>query len=161
MKRPNIVSTTTGSLDLFEVPDQPISPHALPPGWTWKTIEELAANEPNAITDGPFGSNLKTEHYTTAGPRVIRLTNIGDGEFVDAHAHISEEHFSRLSKHRVHAGDIVIAALGETLPRSCIVPERVGPAIVKADCIRFKPARCHSAKYINYALNWEGTRKQT
>lgn len=45
----------------------------LPNGWTWVTVEQLAAPEPNSITDGPFGSNLKTEHYTSNGPRVIRL----------------------------------------------------------------------------------------
>src|SRR5690349_21716148 len=48
----------------------------LPGGWELKTVGELAANEPNSITDGPFGSKLKTEHYTRSGPRVIRLTNI-------------------------------------------------------------------------------------
>ena len=122
---------------------------------------ELAADEPNSITDGPFGSNLKTEHYTPTGPRVIRLQNIGDAEFVDARAHVSDAHFQTLQKHRVFGGDIVIAALGESLPRSCLIPDLVGPAIVKADCIRFKPHREHSPKYLNLALNWEGTRKRT
>jgi type I restriction enzyme S subunit len=121
----------------------------------------LAAVEANSITDGPFGSKLKTEHYTPSGPRVVRLQNIGDAEFVDARAHISEAHYSTLQKHRVVAGDIVIAALGETLPRSCLIPDSLGPAIVKADCIRFKPDPKHSARYLNYALNWEGTQKRT
>ncbi len=125
------------------------------------SVGELVANEPNAMTDGPFGSKLKTEHYTAIGPRVVRLQNIGDAVFNDAYAHISDEHFKSLQKHRVYKGDIIIAALGETLPRSCIVPESLGPAIVKADCIRFKPKPEHSAKYLNYALNWEGTRKRT
>jgi type I restriction enzyme S subunit len=85
---------------------------SLPPDWRWATVAELAANEPNAITDGPFGSKLKTAHYTSSGPRVIRLQNVGDGVFIDAPAHISEAHFATLQKHRVRAGDIVIAALG-------------------------------------------------
>lgn len=42
----------------------------LPEGWVWASLEELAAPERNAITDGPFGSNLKTLHYTADGPRV-------------------------------------------------------------------------------------------
>src|SRR5688572_27950736 len=53
----------------------------LPEEWNWSTVAELAAKEKNSITDGPFGSNLKTEHYKETGPRVIRLQNIGDGEF--------------------------------------------------------------------------------
>src|SRR5262249_15527339 len=101
-------------------------------------------------------------HYTAAGPRVIRLQNIGDGQFRDARAHISEAHFQELQKHRVCGGDIVIAALGESLPRACIIPEWVGPAIVKADCIRVKPDESIvTPQYLNFVLNCEGTRKRT
>ena len=70
----------------------------LPRSWVRVTVEGLAANEPASLTDGPFGSNLKTSHYTQEGPRVIRLQNIGDGVFLDERAHISEEHFNRLRK---------------------------------------------------------------
>lgn len=127
-----------------------------------RTIGECAAPEQNAITDGPFGSKLKTEHYRETGPRVIRLQNIGDGEFIDAHAHISAEHFETLRKHQVYAGDVVIAALGERLPRACVIPDWLGPAIVKADCIRFKPdAHVLLPAYANIALNAEPTRKRT
>ena len=121
--------------------------------WSFIPLGELAADERNSITDGPFGSKLKTEHYTDAGPRVIRLKNIGDAEFVDAKAHVSDAHFATLQKHRVFPGDIVIAALGENPPRSCLVPESLGPAIVKADCIRFKAGPRVLPKFLNYALN--------
>ena len=134
----------------------------LPDGWVWATVEQLASHEPNSITDGPFGSNLKTSHYTEQGPRVIRLQNIGDGHFTDAYAHISWDHYRKLSKHEVTAGDLVIAALGKELPRSCLIPSSVGPAIVKADCIRFRPAEDLAlATYLNVALNSEHTRKRT
>jgi type I restriction enzyme S subunit len=134
----------------------------LPEGWVWVSLEQVAAHEPNAITDGPFGSNLKTEHYTDSGPRVIRLQNIGDGEFHDERAHISLAHFQKLRKHQVFAGDLVIAALGAKLPRACIIPELVGPAIVKADCIRFKPHQevAHN-QYLQAALNSEVLRQIT
>jgi len=122
-------------------------------GWPILPLSELSADERNSITDGPFGSKLKTEHYTAAGPRVIRLKNIGDGEFVDAKAHISEDHFATLQKHRVFPSDIVIAALGENPPRSCLVPESLGPAVVKADCIRFKAGPRVLPRFLNYVLN--------
>ena len=73
---------------------------ALPQGWAWINVNDLAS-APQDITDGPFGSNLKTEHYTPAGPRVIRLQNIGDGFFLDEKAHIAPSHFERLKKHEV------------------------------------------------------------
>lgn len=92
---------------------------------------------------------------------MIRLQNIGDGVFVNEEAHISEAHFERLKKHRVHPGDLVIAALGENPPRSCLIPQGVGKAIVKADCIRFQPHKEFLARYINYALNSEPIRRRT
>lgn len=133
----------------------------LPQGWTWATVEQLAAPEPNSITDGPFGSNLKTEHYTASGPRVIRLQNIGDGIYVDEEAHISKTHFEQLQKHHVFANDLVIAGFGENPPRSCIIPTTFGPGIVKADCIRFKPQNEVAVKYVNATLNSEPVRRRT
>lgn len=130
-------------------------------GWTQTEIRALAARESNSITDGPFGSKLKTAHYTSTGPRVIRLQNIGDGFFVDEKAHISEDHFASLSKHRVFPNDLVIAGLGETLPRACLIPDDIGPAIVKADCIRFKAGSSVLPKFLMYALNADQTRRAT
>ena len=145
---------------------EPAAPDAtnlppLPEGWAWAAAEQLAAPDANSITDGPFGSNLKTAHYTDSGPRVVRLQNIGDGIFVDEYAHISEDHFARLQKHRVEAGDLLIAALGENLPRSCISPSFLGSAIVKADCIRLTPHPYVLNRFINTALNSEPVRKRT
>ncbi len=134
--------------------------NALPDGWAWVPLGRLAAQEPNAMTDGPFGSNLKSEHYTSNGPRVIRLQNIGDGVFRDERAHISEAHFRSLSKHAVKSGDVVIAMLGDRPPRACVVPPHVPPAIVKADCVKFRPdLTLVSPQYVSYALNSESVKR--
>jgi len=122
-------------------------------------LEDFATDEARAITDGPFGSNLKTSHYTDAGPRVIRLQNIGDGVFVDERAHISETHFEALQGHTAEAGDVVIASLGGELPRACVVPDWLGPAIVKADCIRLRPAQGVDARYVVHMLGAPQTRR--
>ncbi|MDQ3647199.1 MAG: restriction endonuclease subunit S [Actinomycetota bacterium] len=133
---------------------------AVPSGWGWVELAVLAANEPRAITDGPFGSNLKTAHYTETGPRVIRLQNIGEGEFLDAEAHISTDHFERLKTHEARAGDIVMASLGEAPPRACVVPEWLGPAIVKADCPRMRVAPEVNADFLVACLNSAPVRRQ-
>ncbi len=132
-----------------------------PEGWQSVSIADLAAPAKGSLTDGPFGSNLKSSHYTDAGPRVIRLQNIGDGVFVDERAHISKEHFSSLMKHEARAGDLVVAMLGEKLPRACLVPESLGQAIVKADCVRLRVDVSQvSPKYVMYGLNSPGLRAQ-
>ena len=64
--------------------------------WPLVPLVQLASDEPRAITDGPFGSNLKSAHYTDSGPRVIRLQNVGEGVLLNAEAHISEDHFATL-----------------------------------------------------------------
>ncbi|NUW37128.1 restriction endonuclease subunit S [Nonomuraea sp. SMC257] len=131
---------------------------ALPDGWVWATLEDLLAAEPRAITDGPFGSNLKSSHYTDSGARVLRLQNVGDGEFRDERAYISLEHYENLKNHDVQAGDLILASLGEELPRVALVPDLEGPAIVKADVIR---ARLHpdvNSKWVLYALQAPATR---
>lgn len=150
-----------GWKDKYPEPAQPDTTNLpeLPGGWCWATVDQCSSFDSHAITDGPFGSNLKSEHYTESGPRVIRLQNIGDGFFVDEYAHISRAHFEALKKHSVEAGDLAIAVLGEELPRACIVPDGVAPAIVKADCIRFKPhPDLIMSSYMNYLLNSHPTR---
>jgi type I restriction enzyme, S subunit len=103
----------------------------LPQGWAEVRVGDVAAS----LVDGPFGSNLKTEHYTQEGARVIRLQNIGDGRFDDTDkAFISDDRYQLLRRHVAEPGDVLIAALGDVLPRVCLVPPELGPAIVKADC---------------------------
>lgn len=132
--------------------------NSLPPGWALVSLNDLQADEPRAITDGPFGSNLTSAHYTEQGPRVVRLQNIGDGRFVDAHAHISQEHFESLRAHEVLAGDLLVASLGEDPPRACLTPPTLGPAIVKADCIRVRLASSVEPLWVAYALQTPAVR---
>ena len=120
--------------------------------WPVVALNDVAAQEPRAITDGPFGSNLASRHYTEVGPRVVRLQNIGDGRFVDARAHISQEHFGSLRAHEVQGGDLLVASLGEVLPRACLAPDWLGPAIVKADCIRVRLGDGVDPRWVLYAL---------
>lgn len=132
----------------------------LPAAWTWVSVDELAANSAD-ITDGPFGSNLKSAHYTDTGPRVIRLQNIGDGVYVREDAHIAPEHFETLRKHEAKPGDVVVAMLGEALPRACRVPDDLGPAIVKADCVRLRPdPRLTHPAFVTDGLNSAVVRDQ-
>ncbi|MBG0832562.1 restriction endonuclease subunit S [Planomonospora sp. ID67723] len=134
---------------------------ALPDGWIWGKLNDLQAPEAGAITDGPFGSNLKSSHYTGEGPRVVRLQNIGDGEFIDERAHISPEHFADLRKHEVISGDLLVASLGAELPRCCVMPELKELAIVKADCIRVRLHPEVRADYLNLVLRSPTSRRRT
>lgn len=113
----------------------------------------------DSLIDGPFGSNLKTEHYVTEPcVRVVRLQNISDSGYDDSDpAFISYGHANFLSRHKVIGGDVLIASLGdENYPpgRSCLYPSQLPPAVNKADCFRL---RCKSGiainAFVSYALN--------
>ncbi len=122
----------------------------LPLGWAEATVGSIAAS----LVDGPFGSNLKTAHYQSSGVRVIRLQNIADGQFDDRDkAYISLAHANRLNRHEARPGDVLIAALGDVLPRVCLVPLGIDRAIVKADCFRLRPHEGISATYLAYTLS--------
>jgi len=103
-----------------------------------------------ARCDGPFGSSLKSSHYTEQGIRVVRLQNIGHGEFRNSDAvFVSSAHYASLGDHSVEAGDVLIAGLGDErhpAGRACIAPTSITPAMVKADCFRFRldPGRVNS-----------------
>ena len=112
----------------------------LPDHWQVAQLGKLS----KARCDGPFGSGLKSDHYVPEGIRVVRLQNIGWAAFSgqDA-AFISEKHWhDKLNGgHDVNPGDVLIAGLGDDnnpLGRACVAPDDIAPAMVKADCYRFR-----------------------
>jgi type I restriction enzyme S subunit len=132
----------------------------IPSHWTFASLDMLAGSS-ESIVDGPFGSNLKTSHYTLSGPRVIRLQNVrGDGQFIDIKAHISESHYEMLVKHSVNPGDLVCVLLGEIMPKAVIIPDVIGPAIVKADCPRVRLSPLVNHRFVWAALNAPGVQQE-
>lgn len=110
------------------------------------------------MCDGPFGSSLTSAHYTPTGPRVIRLGNIGQAAFRgDDQARICEAHFANLRRHAVLGGDLLVAGLGDEnhpLGRACVAPEGLGPAVVKADCFRFRlSSSVFDQRFVAWALS--------
>lgn len=107
------------------------------------------------FNDGPFGSNLKSEHYQKDGIRVIRLQNIGVRQFDDSDkVYISKEHLKTLSKYACYPGDILIGTMGEPNLRACALPENIEIAINKADCLLFRPDKTKvTIEYLLYLFN--------
>ena len=56
-------------------------PFEIPESWEWVRLFNLGDNINDAFADGPFGSNLKKEHYTDRKElRLIQLSNIGESQ---------------------------------------------------------------------------------
>jgi type I restriction enzyme, S subunit len=110
-------------------------PAANPRRWPTIPLGRLALK----FSDGPFGSNLKSDHYQDSGVRVVRLQNIGNGEFVDdVAAYISDDHFATLAKHECRPGDVLVATMGDPNLRACIQPDWLDVALNKADCVQIR-----------------------
>jgi type I restriction enzyme S subunit len=112
------------------------NPATNPKGWPCKPLGQLATK----FSDGPFGSNLKSSHYTEDGVRVVRLQNIGVGTFHDTDkAFVSEQHFESLKKHECLPGDVLVGTMGDPNLRACVQPEWLPIALNKADCVQIRP----------------------
>ena len=132
-------------------------PFSNPMGWPSKTFKEAGER----LSDGPFGSNLKSSHYSDSGVRVIRLGNIGVGKFIDDdRAFIPKEHYEMLKKYTCHAGEIVIGTLGDPNLRACLIPENIDVAVNKSDCVHYLPKKnLLDKQYVCWYLNSPGTLK--
>jgi type I restriction enzyme S subunit len=103
----------------------------LPPAWGSLRLGGLNI----AVSDGPFGSNLKTSDYTTTGIQVVRLENIGYGQFITGkQTFVSQAKYETIAGHTIYPGTIVVSSFVTDAVRSCVVPASVPIAVNKADC---------------------------
>jgi len=124
-------------------------------GYDRRTLKEISLR----FSDGPFGSNLKTEHYSNEGVQVVRLQNIGINEFVeDDITYVNQKHYENvLKKYSCYPDDIVIATLGIPNIRACVVPKHIKVSVNKADCVLFRVnSHIVNNQYVSHLLNQYG-----
>ena len=130
--------------------------------WQLLPLSKIASASSNSFVDGPFGSNLKSDEYTTEGVRLIQLQNIGDGEWIDDNKiFTSEKKYQELKRHAAFPGDIAIAKMADPIARACIIPPVSNRFLVVADCIKLTPdLKKYHPKFIVYAINNHSVRLQ-
>lgn len=125
----------------------------VPAHWLLTPLARIALDR----CDGPFGSGIKSEHYRDDGALVVRLQNIRAGAFNKGESvYLDKDYFlDELQGHDVVAEDLLIAGLGDDnnlLGRACVAPSELGPALVKADCFRF---RLNTERAVPYFVAWQ------
>jgi type I restriction enzyme, S subunit len=116
-----------------------ISEDSIPDTWRKVTLRETAAKEKYSFTGGPFGSNLKAEHYIDEGVRIIQLQNIGDGHFNDKYKiFTTEEKADELISCNIYPGDIILSKMGDPVARACFIPDSAPRFLMASDGIRLK-----------------------
>ena len=105
------------------------------------------------IQPGPFGTQLHNSDYTDQGIPVIMPKDMTDGRVSHAKLeHISEDTANRISRHKVDAGDIIVARKGDV--RKCIyIRESEEGWITGSDCLKMQlNQRICNSKFIFYQL---------
>ena len=129
-------------------------PFEIPKSWAWCRLNAIAAAQPNSFVDGPFGSNLKTEHYTIKKEvRIIQLNNIGNFEWKNVGIkYTTFQHAEELKRCLTFPNDIVIAKM---MPagRAILVPNLENIYVISSDCVRLRVSDNICSKYIMYAIN--------
>ena len=100
-----------------------------PKGWDMSLIEEVVANEKNALKAGPFGSALKKEYYVTSGYKIYGQEQVISGDCTFGDYYIDEERYKSLENCAVQAGDVLISLVG-TYGKLLIMPEVFEPGII-------------------------------
>lgn len=143
-----------GKLKKKDLDVDPVSideyPFEKPTGWEFARLSEISLDS----ADGPFGSNLKKEHYTNEKQvRIIQLSNIGEFGWRDSNVkYTTFEHLKTVSRSEAFAGDIIIAKM---MPagRAIICPNNDPKYVLSSDAVRFAFSSVLDKKFLYYAIN--------
>ena len=115
-------------------------------------LRDLCSDYKKDIVDGPFGANLKREHFISEGVPVLKIQNIKPFKIVMKKMdYVSNEKASELQRHAYKNGDIIITKLGLPLGVSAIV-EDIENGLIIADLVRVRASKIDT-KYLCYHLN--------
>lgn len=112
-----------------------------PKAWRLGCLNDVAAKVPNAIVDGPFGSNLKLSDYVSSGVPVLQGKNITNDRFrwFDVRF-ISEVKAEELKRSSVRVGDLLMVKIG-SIGYSAVVDSLAGYdfAVIPANLAKITP----------------------
>ena len=129
-------------------------PFDIPDTWTWCRLKSIASNENNSFVDGPFGSDLKTIHYTeNEEVRIVQLNNISEDGWKDnGKKYTTFSHAKNIERCISFPKDIVIAKM---MPagRTIILPSINSIYVISSDCIRLRADYRLNKEYLMFMLN--------
>ena len=134
----------------------------IPTEWEIKRLDDIRdKNDKYSFVGGPFGSDLKSEHYTDKGIRVIQLQNICEGYFNnDYKIYTSIEKADQLIKCNIYPDELIIAKMAEPVARACKIPNNEKRYLMCSDGIRLVvDKQFNNTDYIMYSINSEYFRK--
>jgi type I restriction enzyme S subunit len=138
----------------------------IPSHWVIKKTKHIRSSDKFSIVDGPFGSNLKSEHYVDNGEVYIIESGFitsGEFKFVREFKTITFKHFETIKRSECFEGCIIMSKIGEYYGMSGILPKLDKPTVVSGNCISLKISEQHNTTFIHSVLlqHWKnGTFKK-
>ena len=125
---PNVKMKDTGNPWLNQVPES----------WKIGRLKHIKSTQKNSFVDGPFGSNLKSEHFIEGGDVYVIESNFATQGILEPEnlKTISFKHFETISRSEVRSGDIVIAKIGAQYGKSSILPDIDKRAVVSGNSLK-------------------------
>lgn len=110
----------------------------IPSHWKLTPIKHLKSAEQFAFVDGPFGSNLKSEHYVSDGDvYVIESGFITTGKFIyKDFKTITKDHFETIKRSACKGGDIIISKIGYNYGMVGELPNLDKPSVVSGNSLK-------------------------
>jgi type I restriction enzyme, S subunit len=147
-------------------PGTPVKPSGVewlgdvPAHWETVRLKHVKSSDPNAFVDGPFGSNLKSEHFIDGGDVYVIESGFATQGVLDTSQlkTISGEHFQTIRRSETKGGDIIIAKIGAQFGKSAILPRLDRCAVVSGNSLKLtvNEQRC-DVRFVNW---WLSTLKQ-
>ena len=149
LKKEKPLAPITAEEILFEIPVH----------WVLTTIENIAANEKNALKAGPFGSSLKKEFYTKKGFKIYGQEQVISNDPFFGNYYIDENRFNTLKSCEVKTGDILISLVG-TMGKVLILPKAIEKGIINPRLVKLSLYKDVSREFFKYYLYSEIAVKQ-
>ncbi len=134
----------------------------VPEHWEVKKLKYIKENSPNAFVDGPFGSNLKSEHFIIDGDVFVIESNFATrGKLNEEELkQIEYDHYETIKRSETKAGDIIISKIGAYFGLNNILPEISKKAVVSGNSMKLSINKliC-DVQFIHYqflVLKWYG-----
>ena len=148
LKKGTMNELLTKGIGHTEFKESPVG--MIPVEWESKTLSSLVEKK-YGIVDGPFGSNLKTEHYKSSGVPVIQSGFVTAGKFsAKKYVHVDEEKYQEQIRSSTSGGDIVMAKIGANAGACAMLPYNHPIGILAGNSL--KMTLCQTVAATNFII---------
>jgi len=130
----------TGIQDSPDIREVQIGPKQveIPTNWDLLRVDELVADDDDAIRTGPFGSKLKKEYLVSEGVKVYEQRNVYDNDFTQGNRYVTQDRYeSELTSYDANPGDVLITLQG-TIGDAAVLPDNAETGVINQKLMRVR-----------------------